>query len=241
METDDKWFEKIKKRELCNLFGKLSIPTKSITLFAGENTIGKTATCLHLSKFVINNGFNVLYFDTEQKLIDRPAPNLLNSFLEENIEKFKKNFHIEYVLFNEIKKDKGEITDEINTSHFELKVKETKPDMVVIDSIYTSFANKFTHPRMRGSAIGKFLRFLRNFMIENDLAVVITTKIGRMVKDKKDVEIILGGQELLYNCDTKAKMRTDTKMGKKKIFFSVDNQNEFVLVQEYGGVLKATE
>ena len=234
------WISKIQKTEVCDLFGNLKISTKSITLFAGENTIGKTATCLHLSKFAINNKFVVLYFDTEQKLIDRPEPNLLNVFLQENFELFKKNFYIEHSLFKQIIKDKDGIeTDEVDKVHFENKISEINPSLVIIDSIYTSFTNFFTESRRRAKAIGNFMRYLRNLMIEKDLAIIITTKIGRIVKEEQEQNVILGGQELLYNCDTKAKMKMiDNQLQEKKIVFSVDNQEEFVLILDFGGIIK---
>lgn len=230
MEND--WIELMKKKEICTFFKEIIIPTKSITLFAGENTTGKTATCLHISKFAIDKGFKVLYFDTEQKLIDRPEPNLLNVFLQENFKNFKSNFFIEHILFKDINKDS------IDFSHFENKVKDIKPNLVIIDSIYTPFSMAFNESRSRAKHIGILMRYLRKFMIDNDLAIVITTKMGRIVKDDQEQNMVLGGQELLYNCDTKAKMDlTENKVGEKKILFEIDNQKEFALILKYGGHL----
>ena len=230
METN--WIEKIKKKELCNFFGEIPISTKSVTLFAGENTIGKTATCLHISKFVIENKFSVLYFDTEKKLIDRPEPNLLNVFLKDNFDGFKNHFFIENKLFDMNK-------DEIDTSYFESKIKEKKPDLVVIDSIYTPFVTTFPEARARAGVIGQFLRYVREIMIQHDIAIVITTKIGRVVKERKEQMAILGGQELLYNCDTKAKMEVrEDKLKERRVVFDVDMQKKFILILEYGGYLK---
>ncbi|MEK6952879.1 MAG: hypothetical protein AABX29_07740 [Nanoarchaeota archaeon] len=242
MENPQDWIKLIHKKELCDFFGKLNITTKSITLFAGENTIGKTATCLHIAKFAIEKGFKVLYFDTEKKLIDRPEPNLLNVFLSENFEGFKNNFYIEHSLFKE-QDNKEKNIEIIDVSYFEGKVKEKKPNLVVIDSIYTCFVDAFPEARSRAKIIGNFLRYLRKFMIDNDIAIVITTKTGRIVrKDGQEEDVVLGGQELLFNCDTKARMSiTENKLKEKKIIFDVDMQKEFVLILDYGGHLKPIE
>ena len=83
-------------------------------------------------------------------------------------------------------------------------------------------------------------RYLRNLMIEKDLAIIVTTKIGRVVKEEQEQNVVLGGQELLYNCDSKIRMRlSDKKLTKyKEIFFEFDQQREFVLILDYGGILK---
>tara|TARA_Y100000034_G_C6909373_1_gene423318 strand:- start:9141 stop:9851 length:711 start_codon:yes stop_codon:yes gene_type:complete len=236
MGTDNNWIKLIKKEEVCNLFNKLTISTKSITLFAGENTIGKTATCLHLAKLAIDNGHSVLYFDTEEKIIDRPDPNLLATFLQQNPKGFSNKFNIQNKLLNKVKQGK------LDTSYFEQKIKENKPVLVIIDSIYTAFAQEFPEARRRAKVIGEFMLYLRPYMKQNNLAIIITSKTGRIVDRGEEKETILGGQELLYNCDVKAKMTTTHNNHKvKRVIFEVDQQQEFVLTVDYGGGLKESK
>lgn len=238
--TERNWIEEIEVKNIGTFFNKIQINAKNMNVFAGLNTIGKTATCLHIADETIKKGFRVLYFDTENKIFDRPQPNLFKHFVSKNPDLYKTNFQFEYKIFDEQNRT-------FNLSFFKQKVESAfsnfLPDLIVIDSIYSPFFNFIPEPRTRARCIGEFVGKLRDYMIEKNFAIVLTTKLGKIVT-KKENEIIshdlaLGGQELLYYCDQKIVLYEGIKNKNsfnKKIIFVLDKQFQFILEMDSGGM-----
>lgn len=221
------WQKRMVQKEIANL-GEIKILTKTINLFTGCSLAGKTATCLHLVDSAIRNKKIVFYFDTEGKTImERPDPKLFKKFYEKNKMGYDKYF---------------KYSDDFDDKTFFDVVDKEKPDLIVIDSIYRPFVNKYAqeHPKGRAKIISGFVNKLRNYVTNKRISAIITTPIE---KDGNE-ERVLGGEGLKYVSDIKVwiqfsdgKDSVSSKNGKHyyKRFFVVDRQFRYAFQMDGGG------
>lgn len=217
----DNWKDELKKTKTIASLGSLSLNSKTMTLVSGQSLAGKTASCLYFVDSAIKKSYGVLYIDTDQKsIMRRPEPNLFKFLYNKNKEKYEKFFNYERV----------------NNLDSCIKLMDKyKPKLLVIDSIYTPFEH-LPSPNMRGKKIKEFLRELRNYIWENKVAVILTTKTGRV----NNIQVPLGGEGLKYSSDVKImidfpeKYNKDNKMNELRLFV-VDRERTHAFSIENGG------
>jgi len=226
------------KREVISKVFSLSIYSKTITLLGGPSTSGKTVTCLHFVDDCIKNNKIVCYFDTDSHpVLNRPDPNLLATFVSKNKEKYKENFKYSTSFSEE----------------FILKTMDKyKPDLLVIDNIYTPFCEKIQNsPRGRAKAIRNFLMKLREKMQQYNSAIIITSQVrSESSKDDEIIYSVLGGEGLKHSSDCKwmIEFTSDESKGDglsaqqlgKRIMF-LDKQHVLNLIIDYGGIIRKVE
>lgn len=227
--TED-WKQMLKTEDLGYL-GNIPIVSKNIVLFSGQSMAGKTASCLHIADSVIKGGKVVLYYDTETKsIIERAEPNLFKKLYSFNSKEYDKLFHY--------KKDLDNWAEDIRS---------LKPKLVIIDSLYIPFFNKYAEQRTRAKKIKEFLIEFRGVMWEMNMGAVITVPTGRVFdpNDKVVRNVPLGGEGVKYLADVKimitslVKENSDGEVGGCR-FFVIDRNRQYVFEIGEGGVLKQT-
>lgn len=223
----DDWKSELKTKVIARI-GELDINSKTITLLIGKSLAGKTATCLHFVDSAIINKKKVLYVDTDQKsIMTRPEPNLFKYFYNKNKELYDK-----YFLYTRSKN-----FDELFNSN-----SDKHPEMIVIDSIYTPYLD-IEVPKERAKAIRDFLTKFRDYIWKNEVGVILTTPIGRVVGKNKAEIVALGGEGLKYASDIKIFIQfaenddKDDVSGNKR-FYVVDRQHRYGFIIEDGGRIK---
>lgn len=228
------WQEMLKSEILCS-FGKLNIESKTILLLAGQSLAGKTITCLHLVDSAIKNNIKIVYIDSEKKsILKRPHPNLFKYFYEKN----KKAYDSNFIYIDNFKEDN--IFKELD---------KIKPKIIVIDSLYQPFLEKYSEPRTRAKEIKDFLTNLRSYIWKNNLGCIITSPTGRVVEPstkEETLDHILGGEGIKYLSDIKVLIKfvsaddKDSETSDKRLFI-IDRQLKICFRIKYGGHLVPVE
>lgn len=233
------WKELVKTREVTHL-GDLKINSKNLFVLAGETGAGKTISCLNSINNTILNKLRVLFFDTENKsVISRSEPNLFKFFYNKHSKLYDQYFsYKDNIDFFDT--DKNEF---VYDKFFEC-INKYKPDLIVIDSIYKPFADKFTNAHERAKKITHFLSTLKLFLVNNDIGCIITTHVGIIVNPKtKEPKIeVLGGRNIYHNADirgfiefgptsTQPNQVTDIRQ------IVIDRQGKIVFKVEFGGLM----
>jgi len=209
----------------------LNIFKRTITLIGGPSLSGKTATSLHFANECVLQGLKVIYVDTDDHpVMDRPAPNLLENFMNQEPKLYQQ--HFKYLTSF----DEESVLQLVDTE---------KPALLVIDSIYVPFAKKYTDgPLRRAKAIRTFLYQLRERVTKNDLSVLLTTQVSKETRMVKDYNIyaILGGEGLKHLSDIKwlidfPKNKNDKATHNGKRLLLIDKQEEKVMIIEQGGII----
>ena len=233
--------EALKKEEAIS-FINLCVNTKTITLIGGQSMVGKTVICLHIANRCVSQRIKVAYFDTDKRPItNRPEPNLLKYFQTNNPQGYK-----DYFMYSNNFYEKN-ILEVIATC---------KPKVVIIDSIYSPYVEKYPKsPRQRAKAIRMFLMRLRDLMFEHNVAVILTTQVGKELNSSMDghemISYILGGEGLKHLSDckwildfksaNKGDVPSDRKYGEESRYLFIDRQEIIALTIGYGGFIRKME
>jgi len=215
------------KTEKIGYLGSIEIVTKNIVLFSGPSMAGKTISCLHIVDSSIKMGKKVLYFDTENKsIMTRAEPNLFRKFYGESKEEYDKLFFY-----------KDSLDDWVD------HIKEIKPNLIIIDSLYTPFLTKYPQQRSRAKIIKEFLLDFRAVLWESEMGAVITVPTGRVINPSDGIvqNVALGGEGVKYLADIKIMISCADINGdleKENRFFLVDRNITYAFKIGYGGILE---
>ena len=222
----------LNRRVIADVKG-LKIYTKTMTLLGGQSNAGKTALALNICDSVVKSGRKVMYVDTDEHAIkNRPDPNLLSHFRNENENGYASNFKY-FTSFDE---------DEIIRL-----ILEFKPDLLVIDTIYSPFIKIIEKGSLtRARRIKEFLLKLRDVIIQQDTAIILTTQVmkGTSGSDQM-VYDILGGEGLKHLSDTKWMLNferngqkdiVDAEQSRRQIM--IDKQEIVLVTFARGGVIE---
>ncbi len=227
MSKDKNWKELLKTEQITNI-GKISVGSKNILLVAGKSMSGKTVTCLHFTEQAIKKKMKVLYFDTENKsIISRPEPNLFKKLHKKN-----EKGYTQYFSYRD------------NIDNLFEDIKQEKPKLIIIDSLYQPFLKKYSEPRTRAMKIKEYLTKIRELVWNESIGCIITTPIGKITQPStgENKQEILGGEGMKYLADVKLmiqfvdKQDKDSDIGDKRLFV-IDRNHQILFHIGYGGEL----
>ena|SRR3990167_4549606 len=225
MESNESDWKEMLKSETIGNIGTIPIDTKNIILFSGQSMAGKTASCLNICDTVIKGGNRVLYFDIDTKsILERAEPNFFKKFYNQNTDGYNSLFHYRKNLDNWIE-----------------DIKKVKPKLVIIDSLYVPFFNKYPEQRNRAKMIRQFLTDFRKLIWLQNMGAVITVPVGRVVDEGVVKQVPLGGEGVKYMADIKVMIHFADKNNDAETigyrFFVVDRNKRHAFELGEGGRL----